>query len=164
MSPHFLAGILIGDFNCAPTGGRLGYSLPLGDNMRRADEGLSSFCEDTGGTLVPATHHTLTRGAQRAALDNAITWNYHLAHPQVSSFKARHKDYDQDVLSFALPVQDFISTYKVPKGTLIFLETESTLSSSRKPFSSGVPTTSRESLPSYERMQRWNQATHFWTN
>jgi len=107
--------ILIGDLNCAPEGGRYGYSLPLSDSLRRADTGLATFCDEAGGTLVPATHHTWIRGAQRAALDNAITWNYHLSHPQVSSLKARHKEYDHGVLSFALPTEDFISTYKVPK-------------------------------------------------
>jgi len=107
--------ILIGDFKCAPEGERKGYSLPLSDSIRKADKSLLDFCLETGGDLVPARHHSWIRGKQSAMLDNAITWNYHLSHPKISPFAARHKNYDHGVLSLALPAEDFIATYKVPK-------------------------------------------------
>jgi len=48
-------------------------------------------------------------------LDNAVTWNYHLSQPQVCPFEAKHKLYDHGVLSFALPTEDFITTFKALK-------------------------------------------------
>jgi len=106
--------ILIGDFNCAPAGGRTGYSLPP-DNILKADDSLHDFCQGTGGALVSSKYHSWSRGNHRATLDNAITWNYHLSNPKVCSFASRHQSYDNGVLRFALPVEDFISTLKALK-------------------------------------------------
>jgi len=77
--------IIIGDFNCAPAGGRTGYSLQLNDNVRKADDFLHDFCQGTGGALASSRHHSWSQGKQSTALDNAITWNYHLSHPKVCS-------------------------------------------------------------------------------
>jgi len=105
--------ILIGDFNSVTVGERTGYSLPLCDN--KADDSLHDFCQDTGGDLVSFKCHSWHRGKQSASLDNAVTWNHHLSQPQVSPFEAKHKLYDHRVLSFALPAEDFVTTFKVPK-------------------------------------------------
>ena len=105
--------ILIGDFKSATVGERTGYSLPLSDN--KADDSLHDFCQDTGGDLVSSKCHTRRRWKQNASLDNAVTWNYHLSQSQVCPFEAKHKRYDQGVLSFALPNEDFITTFKAPK-------------------------------------------------
>ena len=54
-------------------------------------------------------------GKQRTALDNAVTWNYHLFCHKVCPFEARHKSYNHRVLSFAALVEDFITTFKASK-------------------------------------------------
>jgi len=105
--------ILIGDFKSATVGERTGYSLPLSDN--KADDSLHDFCQDTGGDLVSSKCHTWRRWKQNASLDNAVTWNHHLSQPQVSPFEAKHKLNDHRVLSFALPAEDLVTTFKVPK-------------------------------------------------
>jgi len=107
--------ILIGDLNSAPVHGRQGYSLPLSGDIRKADEGLLDFCQGTTSTLVSVRDHSWKRGKQSAALDNAVTWNYHLAGAQVCHVVARHKQYDHGVLSIELPLADFATSYKVPK-------------------------------------------------
>lgn len=107
--------ILIGDFNSVPSGGRTGSSLPFSYSIRKADDSLHDFCQGTGGILVFSRYHSWSRGKQRAALDNAVTWNYHLFCPKVCPFEARHKSYNHRVLSFAALVEDFITTFKASK-------------------------------------------------
>jgi len=109
--------ILIGDLNSAPAGERTGYSLTLSESLCQADARLLNFCQDTGGNLASSRcrGHSWRRGKQSASLDNAVTWNYHLSQSQVCPFEAKHKRYDQGVLSFALPNEDFITTFKAPK-------------------------------------------------
>ena len=41
--------IHIGGFNSASAGGRTGYSLPLGDDIQNADDGLQDVCRGTDG-------------------------------------------------------------------------------------------------------------------
>jgi len=106
--------ILIGYFNSAPAGERTGYSLPLSDSQRQADARLRDFCQDTGGDLASSRCHSWRRGKQSASLDNAVTWNYPLSQPQVC-LEAKHKRYDHGVLSFTLPHEDFIASFKDPK-------------------------------------------------
>ena len=43
---------------------------------------------------------------------------YHLSHLKVCLFEARHKSYDHEVPSFALPVEDFLPTFKALKQNL----------------------------------------------
>jgi len=76
---------------------------------------LLGFCQDTGGDLASSRCHPWRRGKFSASLDNAVTWNYHLSQPQVCPFEAKHKQYVHGVLSFALPNEDFKTTFKAPK-------------------------------------------------
>jgi len=106
--------ILIGHFKYAPAGGRSGYFLPLSDTIRKADDSLLDFCQGNGGALVSSRHHAWSRRKQHVA-HNAITSNNHLSFPKVCAFVLRHKNYNHRVLSFTLPFEDFISTFKRPK-------------------------------------------------
>ena len=101
--------------NSAPACEQTAYLLPLSDSLFQADARLQGFCQDTRGDLVSSKCHSWRRGKQSASLNNAVTWNYHRCQLQVCPFEVKHKLYDHGVLSFSLPAEDFITTFKAPK-------------------------------------------------
>ena len=83
--------------------------------MSKSVEELIVEIHGIRNSVVASRRHSWRRGKQSASLDNTVTWNYPLSQPQVCPFEAKHKRYDHGVLSFALPCEDFITSFKVPK-------------------------------------------------
>ena len=91
------------------------------DSLCQADARLLDFCQDTGGDLVSSRCNSWRRGQQSTSLNNTVTWNYHPFSTPGLHFEAKHKFYDHGVLGFALPIEDFITTFKALKGSFDIL-------------------------------------------
>lgn len=70
--------ILHGDLNCAHSGCWWDYAQPLNRNLGIADNKFETFLNNIGGHSHRKQEHTWRGKDCQAALDDAVTWNYHL--------------------------------------------------------------------------------------
>jgi len=99
--------IVQGDLNCAHPGCRWEYAQPLNRDIGTADNKLEHFLENTNGCFHTQQEHTWKGKECRAALDHAITWNYHLPPSVAKPIPKSHKKFDHCQVWTQLPHPDF---------------------------------------------------------
>jgi len=99
--------IMQGDLNCAHLGCRWDYAQPLNKDLGTADNKLEHFLNSTGGHFYAQQEHTWKGKECRAALEDVLTWNYHLPPQTTKPNPKSHKKFDHCQIWTQLPHLDF---------------------------------------------------------
>jgi len=99
--------ILIGDMNGFIPGGRHNHTHPMEKSLAEADDRLAKFCAKSKGTTSSPANLTWKRGEKQAKLNHGISWNFPLTSPRAVSNDTAHQKFDNTIISFGLPAEEF---------------------------------------------------------